>query len=383
MGNNAKLMALLTMPLVVSNGHVPSLASSSGPEPKITLLARFSAAASPPQAAIAKPPPQAAEESIAGIPMGKQKWESSKLTLDDLSDLRRELLLIATGKAWPCIRPLVDFQMGITCGKTVEEIEDMLEKKFPQEVCARSPLASDNRKYCQGRINILISILISETLEKAFIEHHARDIVNYDCKQQQFLINRIAFHLCPPFDMDLTEYLLQADPSDVVNSVFDRELSGLDGLPLALRRELDCSPLPLRREVTDPDYPSNVLFNFDGDLLFSVFLPVALQLRRVSRRYCEIQVRRRRLFGTKEERDFRIAISHPIILQSAVSDIWEMEVAESFPVFRDSKRGAGNSLPPPNSTPFYFHVRMAGHEFPIDEANSSETRIKMVYLSNH
>jgi hypothetical protein len=316
------------------------------------------------QASAKKLPVQVVVKPVARV-MGNQKWKRDKLTHEDLSDFMRELLLIATGKVWFCTRPLTDLNQGITNGKTIREIKDMLEEG-----------------YCWDRIRTLNL----ETVEKAFIGHHTRDIVNYDYRYQQLLLNRIAFHLCHRLGMDLTGYLLRTNSPDMVDSVFDRWLSELDGSPLPLRGEgmdpgsLDVADFNSWGDFLELDYvpwiippvfvqadPFDVLFNFDGDLLFSAFLPVVLQFGGVDQGDREIQVKRRPS-EFEEDRDFSVEISHSGLLQLALDDMKKMGF-KSPPQFR-------------GFVPLFFHVRMAGRKFPIDEANTGETRVKIVYLDS-
>ncbi|MDR1173523.1 MAG: hypothetical protein LBK24_01875 [Puniceicoccales bacterium] len=111
----------------------------------------------------------------------------------DLRDLERELLLIGTGKIWDCPLPVEDNLQGITEGKTIEEILEMLEEKYSPNACKDNYEKLQSRKYCSHRLNILSSL----TFGKIFIRDHGEDVVGWDSELLKLFLERIVLRLCP------------------------------------------------------------------------------------------------------------------------------------------------------------------------------------------
>ncbi|MDR1907214.1 MAG: hypothetical protein LBQ03_03310 [Puniceicoccales bacterium] len=150
---------------------------------------------------------------------GSQKWGRwGKSTSADVQDLVCELPLIARGMIWNCPRPLIDRGEGLTKGKTIKEIREMLNQ-WPENVCRRSLVAYINRQYCLEKIEILSQ----KTVGKVFADKHKYDVKDCDLNCQKFFISRIAFRLCPSLDNELVDCIPLSILADVVNISGDME----------------------------------------------------------------------------------------------------------------------------------------------------------------
>ncbi|MDR1435531.1 MAG: hypothetical protein LBI77_03970 [Puniceicoccales bacterium] len=132
-----------------------------------------------------------------------KRWKNLKNKLD-LQDLENGLLLIATGKIWDCPLPLEDDQRGITEGKMIKEILEMLNGEYSLAACHGDYEKLQDRKYCLHRLKFLRSLTFGEN----FIKFHGNDVTGLDGELLKFLMERIVLRLCPSLVELKTEWNL-------------------------------------------------------------------------------------------------------------------------------------------------------------------------------
>ncbi|MDR1591202.1 MAG: hypothetical protein LBR92_04400 [Puniceicoccales bacterium] len=143
-------------------------------------------------------------ESIASGESSQQwnkqwgKWEK-KLSEEDLADLQNILPLIASGAVWSCPRPLFDLEAGITRGKSIKEIQDMMEQLLKTDL-RKNVLAAQEYRYCLERINFLRPRTVLERFFKlCTLWPDIYGVQESEWRSSALFISELVTLLCPTF----------------------------------------------------------------------------------------------------------------------------------------------------------------------------------------